>query len=571
VAGSAILSIKILTDASQAKRGLDASASSMDKFKNGLSKAAVPAALVGAAILKFGKDAVESASRTQQAMGGVEAVFGKNARVVERWAAGAASSIGLAKSEYGELATVIGSQLSNAGLPLATVTKETGKLISKGADLAAMFGGTTAEAVDALSSAMKGEFDPLEKYGTSLSAAKIAAQQAAEGTDKLTGKAAAQAKMMATLHLVQKQTAKSAGAAAREQDTYAARTQQFAAEVENLKSDLGTALLPVVAAVVDKFSGLAKLMSENIGLVQIIVGVIATLAGIILILNAAMKVATVVTWAMNAAMAANPVVLIALAIVALIAVVVILYKKVPIVKRVFDSVFATTAAIVRVFARLFTAQFRVAISAVTTTVRGLVTAWRSATAAIRGAWKATTDAIRAIWRAATTSIRTVASSLRTAVVGVWDKIAAAVSAVVDAIGSGIAGAIAKARAAMSGLGRILAAPWKVAQTAIDAVKTAVGKVIAVVESLISALGRIKVPKISLPHIPGVNLSAVAPAAGPSPALRSARGGAGAAPRATAGAGGTVVNIYGAVDPEGTARAVQRVLDGHGRRVGLRTA
>ena len=33
MAGSAILSIKILTDASAAQRGLDATASSMDKFK----------------------------------------------------------------------------------------------------------------------------------------------------------------------------------------------------------------------------------------------------------------------------------------------------------------------------------------------------------------------------------------------------------------------------------------------------------------------------------------------------------------------------------------------------------
>ena len=155
MAGSAILSIKILTDASNAQKGLDSAASSMDKFKSGMAKAAVPAAIVGAAILKFGNDAVESASRTQQAMGGVEAVFGKNAKTVERWAAGAAASIGLAKSEYGELATVIGSQLGNAGLPLDQVTKKTKGLIQQGADLAAMFGGTTSDAVDALSSAMK--------------------------------------------------------------------------------------------------------------------------------------------------------------------------------------------------------------------------------------------------------------------------------------------------------------------------------------------------------------------------------------------------------------------------------
>ena len=568
MAGSAVLSIKILTDASGAKKGMDSAASSMDKFKSGLSKAAVPAALVGAALIKFGADAVASASRTQQAMGGVDAVFGKNADTVKKWADSAASSIGLAKSEYGELATVIGSQLTNAGLPLDVVTKKTGDLIKQGADLAAMFGGTTAEAVDALSSAMKGEFDPLERYGTSLSAAKIAAQQAADGTDKLTGKAAQQAKMMATLKLITLQTAKAHGAAAREQDTYAARTQQFSAEIENLKSDLGTALLPVIAAVVDKFAGLARLMSNNIGLVQIIVGVIATLVTVILVLNAAMKVATVVTWAMNSAFLANPVVLIALAIIALIAVVVILYKKVPIVRKVFDTAFKGITAVVKVFARLFVAQFTTAIRVVTTVVRTLVAAWRTATSAIRSAWSSTTHAIGSAWSSVMGRIRSAASALRGFVVGIWQAIHSAVSTVVTAIGTGISDAIGKARGAMSGLGRILAAPFNVAKTAIDAVKTAIGYVVSAVENLIGALGRIHVPSIKLPHIPGVNLAP--PVSGPAPAaLRSPRG-VGRTGGTTAGtAGGTVINIYGAVDPEGTARSLRRLLEGHDRRVGLR--
>ena len=294
MAGSAILSIKILTDASNAKRGLDSAATSMDKFKSGLSKAAVPAALVGAAILKFGKDAVDSASRTQQAMGGVEAVFGKNAKTVERWAAGAAQSIGLAKSEYGEACDR--DRLAGCRTPASPGHRHKE---NRGPDPT---GGRPRRNVrwhHRRSGRRPLERDerrvrPPRKYGTSLSAAKIAAQQAADGTDKLTGKAAAQAKMMATLKLITEQTAKAHGAAAREQDTYAARTQQFSAEIENLKSDLGTALLPIVAALVDKFAGLAGWMSQNIGLVQIIVEVIGGLVGIILVLNAAMKVAAIV-------------------------------------------------------------------------------------------------------------------------------------------------------------------------------------------------------------------------------------------------------------------------------------
>ena len=568
MAGSAILSIKILTDATAAKRGLDSAATSMDKFKSGVRKAAVPAALVGAAIIKFGADAAASASRTQQAFGGVDAVFGKNADTVKKWADSAAGSIGLAKSEYGELATLIGSQLSNAGLPLDVVTKKTKGLIDQGADLAAMFGGTTADAVAALSSAMKGEFDPLEKYGTSLSAAKISALMAAEGTDKLTGKAAQQAKTLATLKLITQQTAKAHGAAAREQDTLAARTEQARASFENLKSDLGTALLPILAAVAGVLAKVARWMSENQTVVKIVVGVIAALVVVILALNVALSITATVSAVL--ALTWLPIALIVLgiaaAVAALIVIAVILYKKVPAIRRVMDATFKGMTAIVRTFARLFVVQITTAITAVKAIVRALVTAWKVSVTAIRTVWSAMTTAIRSAFATMKTKIVTVAGNLKTAVTGVWDKIAAAVDAVVTAIGTAFTEAIGKAKAAMKGLEKILKAPWTAMKTAVDAVKTAIGYVVTAVGNLISAIGRIKIPS-GLSKLGGILGKAVPGMVAPAPTLRgvpAAR--AGAAP-----AGGTTVNVYGAIDPEGTARALRRVLDGHDRRVGLRVS
>src|SRR5262245_41043240 len=153
MANTAILAVKVLVDSTQAAMGLDKAEGKVGKFSNAMSKAALPAAAIGAAVLVGAKKAVDAASHLEQSMGDVEAVFGKNAATVKRWATNAADSIGLAKSEYGDLATLIGSQLKNAGLPMDQVTKKTGDLITMGADLAAMYGGTTKEAVEALSSA----------------------------------------------------------------------------------------------------------------------------------------------------------------------------------------------------------------------------------------------------------------------------------------------------------------------------------------------------------------------------------------------------------------------------------
>src|SRR4249919_1215884 len=108
---TAVLSVKVLVDTAKAKSGMADAEKSVGKFQSGLRKAAAPAGIALAAVVAFGKGAADSASRTEQAMGGLDSVFKDNSATVKTWAENAASSVGLAKSEYGELATVIGSQL----------------------------------------------------------------------------------------------------------------------------------------------------------------------------------------------------------------------------------------------------------------------------------------------------------------------------------------------------------------------------------------------------------------------------------------------------------------------------
>jgi phage-related minor tail protein len=135
VASVADLIVRIKTEGDT--RNLDNAGSAADKWGKRSAAAATLLAGASTAVIAFGASAVKSASRTEQAMGGIEAVFGKNAGTVKKWASGAADSVGLAKSEYAEFAAVIGSQLKGMGLPMDQVTNKTGDLIKMGADLAA--------------------------------------------------------------------------------------------------------------------------------------------------------------------------------------------------------------------------------------------------------------------------------------------------------------------------------------------------------------------------------------------------------------------------------------------------
>lgn len=254
--------VSVTSNVKDLQKGLSSATGSFDA----LTKVAKVAALaVVAATVAIGVKAVKSASDLEQAMGGLEAVFKGNSDQMTKWAKGAANSVGLAQSEYAGLATILGAQLKNMGVATDQLGGQTNDLVTLGADLAAQFGGSTSDAVSALSSLMRGERDPIEKYGVSLKQADINARLAEKGMSGLTGEALKQATTMVTLEMLYEQTADAAGAFARESATLAGQQQRLKANFENLYATLGTALLPAVTAVVGAFGLLLSKFAESEG------------------------------------------------------------------------------------------------------------------------------------------------------------------------------------------------------------------------------------------------------------------------------------------------------------------
>ncbi|MDQ0735335.1 hypothetical protein [Arthrobacter agilis] len=220
-------------------------------FVSGIKKAMGALAAVFAVdqAVSFFKSSITSAAELEQSVGAVSAIFKDSSGQINAWASSAATDVGLTKNEYNELGTLIGAQLKNGGTAMEELAPKTNDLIGLGADLASMFGGTTSDAVGALSSALKGERDPIEKYGVSLSQAKIDAEAAALGFEKVDGALSAEAQQAATLSLVMKQTADAHGNFAKESNTLAGQQQRLNSLWGNAKASLGTAFLPAITAV----------------------------------------------------------------------------------------------------------------------------------------------------------------------------------------------------------------------------------------------------------------------------------------------------------------------------------
>lgn len=323
-----------------------------------LKTAFLPALAAGGGLLAFGKDIGGLAAEAEQNMGAVGSVFKDAAGQVQTFAKDSATNLGISSSEYNSFASLIGSQFKNAGVPMDQLAGKTNDLVTKGADLASMFGGTTSDAVGALSSALKGEMDPLEAFGISLSESAIQGKLAELGLSGLEGEAGRAAKTQAILALVNQQSADATGNFAKEAGTAAGAQQIANAQWENARATLGEALLPVMTQMAGALSGVAGWVKENSGLV-IGLGIgIGGLAAAVVLANAAtsafaavqaiVRGATIawtgVQWALNAAMSANTIGLVVAAIAALVAGVIWAYNNVGWFKDGVDAAFKWVSA-----------------------------------------------------------------------------------------------------------------------------------------------------------------------------------------------------------------------------------
>jgi len=259
-----------------------------DSAKNGAAKFGefaqkykfhASAALGGIGLIA--KQSMEYASEAEQSYGAVESIFADHAQGIIDSSKRAATEVGVSGREYRELSASMGAMLKNMGMPMDEVADKSENLVGVAADLAATFGGSTKEAVEAVSSLLRGETDPIERYGVSIKQADINARMAADGLDDLTGEAEKQAKAQTLLKLLTEQTASAQGQFARETDTAAHKQQVATAKYNDAKEAIGTALLPLMAEFAEKAANVAKVVGEHPTIFLAVAGAVGTLSAAI--------------------------------------------------------------------------------------------------------------------------------------------------------------------------------------------------------------------------------------------------------------------------------------------------
>ncbi len=138
------------------------------------------------ALSGFLRGSTEAASNLGESLNAVQKIFGSSAAGIVAWGKANANSFGLSQRSFQELATPLGAFLKNTGMGMGDVSKSTIDLSKRAADMASVFNTSVSDAMEAIQSGLKGEQDPLEKFGVSLSAAAVQAEAMRLGLVKTT-------------------------------------------------------------------------------------------------------------------------------------------------------------------------------------------------------------------------------------------------------------------------------------------------------------------------------------------------------------------------------------------------
>jgi len=218
---------------------------------------------IGGAIALGAKQVIDSASQLQAAVGGTAAIFGSASVEVDNFAQAAAKTSGLSEKAARDLTSKLGASLQGAGLSAEEAARQAIFLTQTGADLAATLGGSTEEAVSALGGALRGEFDPLERFGIALKANDINAKAVAMGLADSETEVSAYAKGQASLALITERAAFAQGTFVKESNTAEGAAKIAGATMEDTSAKIGKSFLPIytkaaqiVATLADAFSKL---------------------------------------------------------------------------------------------------------------------------------------------------------------------------------------------------------------------------------------------------------------------------------------------------------------------------
>jgi hypothetical protein len=225
----------------QAQTGLKGLAGTM---KNLLGPAAIGAGIAIAGLAtKIAVDSIGAASDLVETQNKVIEIFGESSDAILAFADNSAVALGQTKQEALDGAATFALFGQSAGLSGEALVGFSSQLVGLSADLASFNNSSPQEAITAIGAALRGEAEPLRRFGVLLDDATLKARAMEMGIYNGTGSLTQQQKVLAAHSEILAQTTTQQGDFARTSDGLANSQRILQAAVDNLTTAFGTGLL----------------------------------------------------------------------------------------------------------------------------------------------------------------------------------------------------------------------------------------------------------------------------------------------------------------------------------------
>ena len=241
------------------KDAKDSTDSIGSSFSSMFSKiaAGAAAAKIGQWLVDFGKQAISAASDLQEVQNVVDVTFGDGARQIEAWAQTAATQFGLTETQAKRFTSTMGAMLKSSDIADDKIVEMSTDLAGLAADMASFYNMDFETAFQKIRSGISGETEPLKQLGINMSVANLEAFALTKGITKAFDAMSQGEQTMLRYQYLMQATADAQGDFARTSDGFANATRMLESNIEQLKANVGSVLMPTVTAVVNGLNDIA--------------------------------------------------------------------------------------------------------------------------------------------------------------------------------------------------------------------------------------------------------------------------------------------------------------------------
>ncbi len=203
----------------------------------------------GAALVTIGyatKKAVDAASDLNETISKTTQVFEGSSDEILAWSRTSASAFGQSRRQALDAASTFATFGKAAGMGGSELTNFAQSLTVLSSDLASFYNTSPEDAILAIGAALRGESEPIRRYGVLLNDAALKQRAMAMGISDGTETLTAQQKVMAAYSEILAQTSDAQGDFQRTQDGLANSSRTLKANLSDLTAELGQRALPTV-------------------------------------------------------------------------------------------------------------------------------------------------------------------------------------------------------------------------------------------------------------------------------------------------------------------------------------